>query len=49
MNQERKFLNALQAAKRFEWKDPYLLLYCAGFDKPLRFSRKSKEGRADPS
>jgi len=27
MNQETKYLNALQAADRFEWKDPYLLLH----------------------
>ncbi len=40
MNQETKYLNALQAAGRFEWKDPYLLLYCKGFEKPLRFTRK---------
>jgi heat shock protein HslJ len=39
MNQELKYLNALQAAERFEWKDPYLLIYCSGFEKPLRFTR----------
>jgi heat shock protein HslJ len=39
MNQETKYLNALQAAERYEWKDPYLLIYCKGFDKPLRFTR----------
>jgi heat shock protein HslJ len=39
MNQEMKYLNALQAAERFEWKDPYLLIYCKGFEKPLRFTR----------
>jgi heat shock protein HslJ len=39
MNQETKFLNALQAAERFEWKDPYLLIYCKGVEKPLRFTR----------
>lgn len=39
MNQETKYLNALQAAERFEWKDPYLLLYSKGFEKPLRFTR----------
>jgi len=39
MNQETKYLNALQAAERYEWKDPYLLIYSAGFDKPLRFTR----------
>jgi heat shock protein HslJ len=40
MNQETKYLNALQAAERYEWKDPYLLVYCKGFDKPLRFTRE---------
>jgi heat shock protein HslJ len=39
MNQETKYLQALQAAERFEWKDPYLLIYCKSFDKPLRFAR----------
>jgi heat shock protein HslJ len=42
MNQETKYLGALQAAERFEWKDPYLLIYCKGFDKPLRFTRLQK-------
>jgi heat shock protein HslJ len=39
MNREMKYLAALQAAERFEWKDPYLLIYCKGFEKPLRFRR----------
>jgi heat shock protein HslJ len=39
MNQETKYLEALQAAERFEWKAPYLLIYCKGFEKPLRFTR----------
>jgi heat shock protein HslJ len=39
MNQETKYLGALQSAERFEWKDPYLLIYCKGFEKPLRFTR----------
>jgi heat shock protein HslJ len=41
MNQETKYLNALQAAERFEWKDPYLLIYCRELDKPLRFVRSA--------
>jgi heat shock protein HslJ len=41
MNQETKYLEALQAAERFEWKDPYLLIYCKGLEKPLRFTRMS--------
>ena len=39
MSQETKYLTALQAGERFEWKDPYLLVYGKGFDKPLRFMR----------
>ena len=39
MNQETKYLGALQAAERYEWKDPYLLFYCKDLEKPLRFSR----------
>jgi heat shock protein HslJ len=41
MNQEAEYLEALQAAERFEWKDPYLLIYCKGIEKPLRFARKA--------
>lgn len=39
MNQEGKYLDALQKAERFEWKDPYLLIYCKDLEKPLRFTR----------
>ena len=39
MNQESKYLDALQAAERFEWKDSHLLIYCKNFEKPLRFTR----------
>jgi heat shock protein HslJ len=39
MNQEKKYLEMLQAAERFEWQDPHLLIYCKGFEKPLRFTR----------
>jgi heat shock protein HslJ len=39
MNQETKYMQALQASERFEWKDPYLMIYCKGFEKPLRFTR----------
>jgi heat shock protein HslJ len=42
MNQEARYLNALQSAERFEWKDPYLLLYCRGLEKPLRFTRQNR-------
>lgn len=46
MNQETKYLNALQAAERYEWKDPYLLLYCKDLDKPLRFTRSASANPA---
>jgi heat shock protein HslJ len=39
MNQETKYLSALQAAERFEGKDAYLLIYSKGLEKPLRFTR----------
>jgi heat shock protein HslJ len=39
MNQEGKYVDALQKVERFEWKDPYLLIFCKDFDKPLRFTR----------
>lgn len=39
MNQETKYINALQAAERFEWKAPYLLIYSKGLEKPLRLTR----------
>jgi heat shock protein HslJ len=39
MDQEKKYLDALQAAEHFEWKAPYLLIYCKGYEKPLRFTR----------
>lgn len=48
MNQETKYLKALEAAERFEWKDPYLLIYCKGFEKPLRFTRMQAPKPAAP-
>ena len=48
MNQESKYLEALQAAERFEWKDPYLLISCKGFEKPLRFARMAHAKPATP-
>jgi heat shock protein HslJ len=38
-NQEMKYLKALEGATRYEWKDPDLLIYCDGLDKPLRFTK----------
>jgi heat shock protein HslJ len=43
MNQEAEYLQALQSAERFEWKDPYLLIYCNGLEKPLRFTRMAQQ------
>jgi len=37
--QEDKYLKALGAATRYAWQDPYLVIYCNGYDKPLRFNR----------
>jgi heat shock protein HslJ len=48
MNQEAKYLEALQAAERFEWKDPYLLIYSKGFEKPLRFTRMTSPKPVTP-
>jgi heat shock protein HslJ len=45
MNQETKYLDALQKVERFEWKDPYLLLYEKGTEKPLWFTRLTYEQR----
>jgi heat shock protein HslJ len=39
MNQETKYLKALQAAERLERKEQYLLIYSKNAPKPLRFSR----------
>jgi heat shock protein HslJ len=51
MSQETKFLEALQAAQRFEWKDPYLLIHCKGLEKALRFTRMAprRETTRSPS
>lgn len=38
MNQEAKYLEALQAAEHFERKDSHLQIYCKGWEKPLRFT-----------
>jgi heat shock protein HslJ len=38
-NQEMKYLKALEGAMRYEWKDPYLLIYSEGMEKPLRFEK----------
>jgi heat shock protein HslJ len=38
--QERKYLDALQAAERFALDGPELHVYAAGLPKPLRFVRK---------
>lgn len=37
--QEDKYLKALGAATRYAWQDPYLVIHCDGYDKPLRFTR----------
>jgi heat shock protein HslJ len=37
--QEDVYLKALGAATRYSYQDSNLLIYCDGFDKPLRFIR----------
>jgi heat shock protein HslJ len=37
-NQEAKYLKALEGAERFAREGPYLIIYCKGMDKPLRFT-----------
>ncbi|HTC42523.1 MAG TPA: META domain-containing protein [Candidatus Acidoferrales bacterium] len=37
--QEDAYLKALGGATRYSYQDPDLLIYCEGFDKPLRFVR----------
>ena len=37
--QEDAYFKALNAATRYAYQDPYLLIYAEGFDKPLRFTR----------
>ena len=39
MNQETKYLAALETAERFEVQDSTLLVYCKGREKPLRFTK----------
>jgi heat shock protein HslJ len=46
LTQETKYLNALQGAERFAWKDPYLLIFCKGLEKPLRFTRTTPKAAA---
>lgn len=37
--QEDKYLKVLGAATRYAWQNPYLVIYCDGYNKPLRFTR----------
>ena len=39
MDQERRFLKALEKANRISMREPYLLIYSENLDKPLRFTR----------
>jgi heat shock protein HslJ len=41
--QEDMYFKALDAANRYSYQDPYLLIYAAGFDKPLRFTRATEK------
>ncbi len=48
MNQEAKYLQALQGAERYAWQGPHLLIYVAGSGKPLRFARLTPEQKPNP-
>lgn len=39
MNQEAKYLKALQDAERYALDGPFLLIHARGMDRPLRFTR----------
>jgi heat shock protein HslJ len=41
MDQEARYLKALEGAERMALDGPYLLVYSKGLDKPLRFTRKT--------
>lgn len=45
MKQETQYLAALQAAERYEWKSPNLLIYYKGSEKPLRFVKVEKSAK----
>ena len=42
MNQETRYLKALQDAERFAFQGPCLLIYAKGIEKPLRFTHETK-------
>jgi len=46
MDQEHRFLDALQKATRIERRGAFLLIHSAGIDKPLRFTQMGKQGAA---
>ena len=39
MNQEIKYLQALEKAYRIRLENEFLFIYCQGMDKPLKFTR----------
>lgn len=41
MDQETKYLKALESAERIALEGPYLLVFSKGLEKPLRFTRKT--------
>jgi hypothetical protein len=41
MGQEGKYFKALAAAQRYSLEGDTLLIYTAGSDRPLRFTRKA--------
>lgn len=43
--QESTYLKALQSVTRYEWHDPYLVVFSDGFEKPLQFTRARTPGQ----
>jgi len=37
MDQEDRFFKALEKARNISLQDPYLMIYCDGIEKPLKF------------
>jgi heat shock protein HslJ len=44
MDQEAKYLRAMEAAQLIAMQGPFLLVYARGMEEPLRFTRQSSGG-----
>ena len=49
MNQESKYLKALQDAERYALDGPFLLIHARGMDRPLRFTRHTRSVMLRPA